>query len=67
MTNIAAMAKALKLSIPTLMTTLNHLVGIGIIEEVTGKRRDRLFTCSHCFNLVSKDTELLWPPRNNCR
>lgn len=57
--NIAAIAKALKLSIPTVTVALNHLVRIGIVEEVTGKRRDRLFTYSRYFNIVSKGTEPL--------
>ena len=57
--NIAAAAKALKLSIPTVTVSLNHLVRIGIVEEVTGKRRDRLFTYSRYFNIVSEGTEPL--------
>lgn len=57
--NIAATAKALKLSIPTVTVALNHLVRIGIVEEVTGKRRDRLFTYSRYFNIVSEGTEPL--------
>jgi cell filamentation protein, protein adenylyltransferase len=57
--NIAAAAKALKLSIPTVTVALNHLVRIGIVEEVTGKRRDRLFTYSRYFNIVSEGTEPL--------
>lgn len=57
--NIAATAKALKLSIPTITVALNHLVRIGIVEEVTGKRRDRLFTYSRYFNIVSEGTEPL--------
>jgi Fic family protein len=58
-TNIAATAKALKVSIPTATVALNHLVRIGIVKEVTGKRRDRLFTYSRYFNIVSKGTEPL--------
>ena len=57
--NIAAIAKALKLSIPTVTVALKHLVRIGIVEEVTGKRRDRLFTYSRYFNIVSEGTEPL--------
>jgi cell filamentation protein, protein adenylyltransferase len=59
--NIAATAKALKLSIPTVTVALNHLVRIGIVEEITGKRRDRLFTYSRYFNIVSEGTEPLRP------
>ena len=57
--NIAAIGKALKLSIPTVTVALKHLVRIGIVEEVTGKRRDRLFTYSRYFNIVSEGTEPL--------
>ena len=57
--NIAAVSKALKLSIPTVTVALNHLVQIGIVEEVTGKRRDRIFTYFHYFNIVSEGTEPL--------
>jgi Fic family protein len=57
--NIRAMAKTLKLSVPTVTAALNHLVRIGVVEEVTGKRRDRFFTYSRYFNIVSKGTEPL--------
>ena len=57
--NIRTMAKTLKLSVPTVTLALNHLVRIGVVEEVTGKRRDRLFTYSRYFNIVSKGTEPL--------
>ena len=59
--NITATARALKLSIPTVTGALNHLVRIGIVEEVTGKRRGRLFTYSRYFNIVSEGTEPLRP------
>jgi Fic family protein len=57
--SINTTAKALKLSVPTVTTALHHLVRIGIVEEVTGKRRDRLFTYSRYFNIVSEGTEPL--------
>jgi cell filamentation protein, protein adenylyltransferase len=64
-TDIAALSKTLKLSIPTVTASLNHLVRIGVVEEVTGKRRDRLFAYSRYFKLVSKDTEPLYSPAND--
>ncbi len=57
--NIGAVAKALKLSIPTVAGALNHLVRIGVVKEVTGKRRDRLFTYSRYFDIVNEGTEPL--------
>jgi Fic family protein len=57
--SIATTAKALKLSIPTVTVALNHLMRIGIVEEVTGKRRGRLFIYSRYFNIASEGTEPL--------
>lgn len=57
--NIRVVAKALKLSVPTVTNSLNHMVRIGVVEEVTGKRRDRFFTYSRYFNIVSEGTEPL--------
>jgi Fic family protein len=57
--NIGAAAKALKLSIPTVTGAFTHLVRLGVVEEITGKRRDRFFTYSRYFNIVSEGTEPL--------
>lgn len=59
--NIRAVAKAVKLSVPTVTGALAHLVRLGIVEETTGKRRGRFFTYSRYFNIVSEGTE---PVRN---
>jgi Fic family protein len=56
-------ARSLKLSIPTVTVAFNHLVRIGIVEEVTGRQRGRLFTYSRYFNIVSEGTEPLRNPR----
>jgi Fic family protein len=57
--SIGVAAKSLKLSVPTITVALNHLVRLGVVEEITGKRRDRLFTYSRYFNIVSEGTEPL--------
>ena len=56
---IRTAAKALKLTIPTVTSALNHLVRLGIAREVSGKRRDRLFAYSRYVNMVSEGTEPL--------
>lgn len=56
-TSIRATAKALKLSVPTVTSAFNHLVRSGVLNEVTGKQRDRLFAYSRYFNIVSEGTE----------
>jgi Fic family protein len=57
--SIGSVAKALKLSVPTVTASLNHLVRLDVVEEVTGKQRHRLFTYSRYFNIVSEGTEPL--------
>jgi Fic family protein len=57
--NVGAAAKTLKLSAPTVIAALNHLVRIGVVEEITGKKRDRIFAYSRYFNIVGQGTEPL--------
>jgi Fic family protein len=52
-------AKTLQLTIPTVTNALNHLMRIGVVKEVSGKKRDRLFAYSRYVNMVSKGTEPL--------
>ncbi len=56
---IRTAAKTLKLTIPTITNALNHLVRLGIVKEVSRKRRDRLFAYSRYVNIVSVGTEPL--------
>jgi len=55
-------AKALKLTIPTVTSALNHLVRLGIVKEISGKRRDRLFVYSRYLNMVGEGTKPLSTP-----
>jgi len=59
---IRTAARALKLTIPTVTSALNHLVRVGIVKEVSGKRRDRLFAYSRHVKVVSEGTEPLSIP-----
>ncbi len=56
---IRTAAKALELTVPTVTSTLNHLVWLGIVKEVSRKRRDRLFAYSRYVNMVSQGTDPL--------
>jgi Fic family protein len=56
---IRTAAKALGLTVPTVTGAVNHLVGLGIVKEVSGKRRDRLFAYSAYVSMVSKGTHPL--------
>lgn len=56
---IRTATKALKLTVPTVTNALNHLVRLGIVKEVSGKQRDRLFAYSRYVSMVSGGTEPL--------
>jgi Fic family protein len=57
--NISAAANALKLSIPTVTGALRHLVYLGIAKEVTGKRRNRIYSYPKYLEIVNAGTEPL--------
>jgi len=56
---IRTVAKDLKLTVPTVTSALNHLVQLGVVKEVSRKRRDRLFSYSRYVSMVSEGTEPL--------
>jgi Fic family protein len=56
---IRTATQALKLTVPTVTSALNHLVLLGIVKEVSGKQRDRLFAYARYLNMVSEGTEPL--------
>jgi Fic family protein len=56
---IRTATKALKLTVPTVTSALNNLGRLGIVKEVSGKQRDRLFAYSRYVSMVSQGTEPL--------
>jgi Fic family protein len=56
---IGVVARGLKLSIPTVTVALDHLVRLGVANEVTGKRRARVFGYSRYLKILSEGTEPL--------
>jgi len=56
---IRTATKALKLTVPTVTNALNHLMKLGIVKEISGRQRDRLFAYSQYVRMVSGDTEPL--------
>lgn len=57
--SISAAAEALQLSLPTVAAALAHLVRLGIAEEITGRRRRRLFAYREYLDLLSRGTDPL--------
>jgi Fic family protein len=56
---IPAAARELALSVPTVTTTLNKLIDLGIVRELTGKRRNRRFAYERYLGLLDQGTEPL--------
>jgi Fic family protein len=49
--------KALKVTPATANTLIRDFVGLGILQEVTGGRRNRVFTCREYLDLFMKGKE----------
>lgn len=59
LTSIAAASKFSNLSFPAVTTALNNLQKLGIVVEVTGKQRSRLFAYAEYLTILSEQTEPL--------
>jgi Fic family protein len=57
--NIGVASKALQLSTPTVTVALKHLVYLGVAKEITGRRRNRIFSYPKYLEIVSEGMEPL--------
>jgi Fic family protein len=55
--NIGAISKTLCISVPTVTASLQHLSGLGITKEMTGGRRNRVFSYTKYLAMVAAGTE----------
>ena len=55
--NIGSMSRTLGLSVPTVTAALQHLVDTGVVKEITGGRRNRVFSYSKYLAIVEAGTE----------
>lgn len=51
-------AAELRISAPTVAKSVEHLLGLGIVKELTGKRRDRIFVYAEQVDLLNEGTEI---------
>jgi len=56
---IPAAAQRLSISPPTIAKSIQHLQDLGIVREVTGKQRGRMFVYSDYLSILSQGTEQL--------
>ena len=54
---VPAAVKELGLSAPTVGSSFEHLVRLGVVREITGKRRDRLFAYTDYLNILAEGAE----------
>ncbi len=59
MVTIGSAAKALKMSLPTVGKSLEHLQALGIVHEATGRHRGRLFGYTAYLDMLKDGTEPL--------
>ncbi len=52
-------AEELSMSAPTVRKSVNHLVELGILREITGKKRNQVFVYSDYMNTLSQGAEPL--------
>lgn len=57
MTTIARLANRTGLSIPGATAAVDRLVGLNLVQEVTGRQRGRVFTYAPYVALLGEGTE----------
>jgi Fic family protein len=50
-------AKTLNLTVPTITQSLENLIRLGIVKEITGKKRGRIFAYSEYLNILNQGTQ----------
>lgn len=55
------LANELGITAPTARSALNHMVEINILEEVSNKKRDKVYSYRKYLNILEEDTEPLAP------
>lgn len=56
---IPTLAEALETTQPTITASLEHLETIGIVKEISGRKRDRTYAYKAYVDILSEDTEPL--------
>ena len=55
--SVPAAVRTLALSAPTVRKSVNHLIDLGIVHEVTGKQRDRIFAYKKYMDTLAEGTD----------
>ncbi|NOU05374.1 MAG: Fic family protein [Hyphomicrobiaceae bacterium] len=57
--SVPTAAARLKISQPTIQSSLLHLEKLGIVREITGRQRGRLYSYKRCLDILNEGTEPL--------
>ncbi len=57
MVTVSAAAKAIGISPPTIRISLEHLMQLGLVREITGNRSRRAFLYEPFWQILEQDTE----------
>jgi Fic family protein len=57
--SVPAAVRELKLSGPTVRKSVGHLVELGMVREITGRQRDRMFVYDRYLEILNQGTEPL--------
>ncbi len=52
--NSALLAAELRMSAPTARAALNHMIRLGILEEMSGKKRDKIYIYRNYLNILEE-------------
>ncbi len=55
--SVPTAAMELNMSAPVVRKAVNHLIDLGIVREITGKRRNRVFAYSSYMNILSQGSD----------
>jgi len=56
-----SLASALSISTPTARSALNHMVNLGILEEISDKKRDKVYLYRKYINILEDGAQPLPP------
>ena len=56
---VPILARELNITAPTARSALNHMLKLGILEEMSGKKRDKIYVYRHYLNILEDGAEPL--------
>ena len=54
--SVPLLTKALRMTAPTARNALHHMVKCGIVKEISGKKRDKIYVYQNYLSLLEEDT-----------